>query len=152
MSGRAISVGLLAITLVCPQAALAAQSRAATAAASREATAAVGHGVTAPDDQHVVDAVALRKAVTAKASVDRENRKAIATVLDRRDVQSVAKKMGLDVKRAQSAVTTLEGAQLADLAALARNAEHDLSGGDKTIAISVTTLLLLLILIVLIVD
>ena len=138
MSGRVISIGLLITTLVCPQAALAAQSRAATAAVSQ--------------DQHVVDAATLRKAVAAKASVDRENRKAIATVLDRRDVQAVAKKMGLDVKRAQSAVTTLEGTQLADLAALARDAEHDLAGGDKTIAISVTTLLLLLILIVLIVD
>ena len=138
MSGRAISVGLLITTLVCPQAALAAQSRAATAAASQE--------------QHVVDTAALRKAVMAKASVDRENRKAIATVLDRRDVQAVAKKMGLDVKRAQSAVTTLEGAQLADLAALARNAENDLAGGDKTIVISVTTLLLILILVVLLVD
>ena len=146
MSGRVISIGLLITTLVCPQAALAAQSRAATAAGSPAATAAV------LQDQHVVDAATLRKAVAAKASVDRENRKAIATVLDRRDVQAVAKKMGLDVKRAQSAVTTLEGTQLADLAALARDAEHDLAGGDKTIAISVTTLLLLLSLIVLIVD
>jgi hypothetical protein len=138
MSGGVISIGLLVTTLVCPQAALAAQGRAASAAETQ--------------DQHVADTAALRKAVAAKASVDRENRKAIATVLDRRDVQAVAKKMGLDVKRAQSAVTTLEGTQLADLAALARNAEHDLAGGDKTIAISVTTLLLLLILIVLIVD
>jgi hypothetical protein len=152
MSGRAISVGLLAMTLVCPQAALAAQAQAATAATSREATAAVSRVVTGPADQHIADTAALRKAVAAKAAVDRENRKAIATVLDRSDVQAVAKKMGLDVKRAQSAVTTLEGAQLADLASLARNAEHDLAGGDKTIVISVTTLLLLLILIVLIVG
>jgi hypothetical protein len=146
MSGRVISVGLLITALVCPQAALAAQGQAASSTTAAAAT------VSAPQDQHVADAAALRKAVVAKASVDRENRKAIATVLDRRDVQAVAKKMGLDVKRAQSAVTTLEGTQLADLAALARNADNDLAGGDKTIAISVTTLLLLLILIVLIVD
>jgi hypothetical protein len=143
MSGRVISVGLLITALVCPQAALAAQGQAVSTAAAVT--------VSAPQD-HVADAAALRKAVVAKASVDRGNRKAITTVLDRRDVQAVAKKMGLDVKRAQSAVTTLEGVQLADLAALARNAENDLAGGDKTIAISVTTLLLLLILIVLIVD
>ena len=152
MSGRVISVGLLITALVCPQAALAAQGQAASPASPAAVSAPRAATAASTDDQHVADTAALRKAVVAKASVDRENRKAIATVLDRRDVQAVAKKMGLDVKRAQSAVTTLEGTQLADLAALARNADNDLAGGDKTIAISVTTLLLLLILIVLIVD
>ena len=132
MRSRAVVMSLLVLTLVFPRAAFAAQSQS--------------------QPQHIADAAALKNAVTAKVAVDRENRQVVLKVLDRKDVKTVADKMGLDVKRARTAVTTLEGAQLADLAELARNADKDLAGGNKTITISVTTLLLILILIVLLVD
>src|SRR5262245_19478722 len=136
MSVRPIVSGLLMFSLLCPQAALAAQSQSPSL----------------PQAQHVVDAAALRQAMAAKVSVDRENRKAVLKVLDRRDVQGVGARMGLDIKRARAAVASVEGEQLANLANAARDADRDLAGGNKTVTISVTTLLLLLILIVLIVD
>lgn len=130
MRVRMVLSCVLMAMLMCPRAAFAAQSQ----------------------SQHVVDLATLKQAVAAKASIDRANRRAVLKVLDRSDVRTVAAKMGLDVKRAQSAVTSLEGAQLADLAKLAHDSERDLAGGSRTVTLSVTTLLLLLILIVLIAN
>ena len=102
--------------------------------------------------QHVADSSAIKQAIAAKVAVDRDTRQTVLKVLDRDDVRKIAAKMGLDVKRAQTAVAALEGEKLADLASAARSAEHDLAGGSRVVTISVTTLLLILILVVLIAN
>ena len=100
--------------------------------------------------QHVADTAALRTAVARQAAADRADRDVVVGVLKRDDVRRVAASLGLDIARAESAVATLEGSELARVANAARAADADLHGGVSTVTISITTLLLLLILIVLI--
>jgi hypothetical protein len=99
---------------------------------------------------HIVPRSALTSAVSAQTVTDAQNRKAIATVLERRDVREIAERMGLDATTADRALATMSSSELARAATMANATHADLAGGD-VVVISVTTLLLLLILIVLIV-
>jgi len=101
---------------------------------------------------HVVDPAAMGRAVAEKADQDHTNREVLVRVLNRVDVRELAGRMGLSVERAESAVATLDGEELSQLAGYADGVEASLAGGANVIVISVTTLLLLLILIVLIVK
>lgn len=132
---RALTVCVLTVLLSVPTQALAQSVAAAQASAPT-----------------IADAATLRATAAAKAAADREHRLLITEVLDRSDVREAARRMGLDIKRAKDVVATLDGRELTDLSALARDARADLAGGNRTVTISVTTLLLLLILIVLIAD
>lgn len=100
---------------------------------------------------HIVPRSALAGAVNAQAMTDAQNRKTVGDVLARRDVQAVAKKMGMDVATANRSLATMSSSELARAADAANAVNADLAGGD-VVVISVTTLLLILILIVLIVK
>jgi hypothetical protein len=106
-------------------------------------------------DQHIADNTAMSQAIAARQATDAANRAVVEKALDRPDVQDAAKRFGLDVGTAKSALESLSSDQLAQLAGPASTVvavpADDLSGGSSVVTISVTTLLLLLILIVLIV-
>ncbi len=102
--------------------------------------------------RHVVDAAALRQAVTTQVAVDAANRAAIRDVFQHTQVQDVAGKLGLTVTRAEAAVATMTSADLAEAATAARTVNTTLAGGANTLVISTTTLLLILIIVILVVD
>jgi hypothetical protein len=80
------------------------------------------------------------------------NRQTVRRVLTHPQVREVADRFGLSVQRAETAMASLSGAELAELAASARAVEDELVGGQRVIVISVTTLLLIIIIVLLIAD
>jgi hypothetical protein len=78
----------------------------------------------------------------------------VATVirlLERPEVQTVAGEIGLDLRRAQSAISTLEGQQLADVVAQAQQVEEALAGGQSRIVVSTTLIIIALLVLILII-
>jgi hypothetical protein len=100
--------------------------------------------------RHVVDPAQMRQAIADQALTDQQNRDAVIGVLQSSQVRDLAGRLGLSVTRAEGAVSTLNSAELASLAASARMADAQLAGGSSTIVISVTTLLLIIIIVILI--
>jgi hypothetical protein len=77
-------------------------------------------------------------------------RNAITTLLQRDEVRSMAKGYGLDVQRAEAAVSTLQGDELQRLSGLAADANAQLAGGDRvTISVSLVGLLVIVIIVIL---
>ena len=101
--------------------------------------------------RHIVDPSALRQAVADQAATDRQNRDAVLSVLHGSEARELAGQLGLSLTRAESAVSTLDSAELANLADSARSADAQLAGGASTVVISTTTLLLVLIIVILLV-
>jgi hypothetical protein len=99
----------------------------------------------------VVDRAALDRAVAAHADRADADRQAIRRTLERHQVRQIAARAGIDLKRAESAVATLNGAELHDIAEHARAVDNSLAGGGS-ITLSTTTIIIgLLVLILLIV-
>ena len=72
-------------------------------------------------------------------------------LLERPEVQAVAGDIGLDLRRAQSAVSTLDAQQLSTIAAQASQVEQALAGGQSSITISTTLIIIGLLVLILIV-
>jgi hypothetical protein len=100
--------------------------------------------------QHVVDPAGMRQAIADHAATDQQNRDAVLGVLRTSQVRDLADRLGLSVTRAEDAVSSLSGTELASLAASARTADEQLAGGSNTIVISTTTLLLIIIIVILV--
>ena len=98
----------------------------------------------------VVDRAAVQQALTQKVLSDETAREAIRTLLGRADVKAMGGDMGLDVRRATMAVSSLEGADLQRAAARATAANDILAGGATTVSISLVALLLIIIIVILI--
>jgi hypothetical protein len=98
--------------------------------------------------QAALDAALQQHADTDTSAADREM---IQRLLDREDVKAIAGQAGLDLRRAQSAVATLEGTDLAEVAVQARQAEQALAGGQSRITISTTLIIIALLVIILII-
>lgn len=111
-------------------------------AAAPSADAQVSHA--AP--QSILDS-AVQDHVTTEAT----DRDAVQRLLERPEVQSLAKDFGLDLRQAKSAVSTLDAEQLAAAAAQARQAEQGLAGGQSSITISTTLIIIGLLVLILIV-
>jgi hypothetical protein len=99
---------------------------------------------TAP--QSAIDA-ALQQHVGAAAG----DREAVLRVLAHPDVKGVAERAGIDLRRATSAVATLDDAQLAQVAAQAQQVEQALAGGQSRIVISTTLIIIALLVLILII-
>ena len=102
---------------------------------------------------HAAPQSALDAAVQDHVATSTADRETVQRLLERPEVQSVAGDLGLDLRRAQSAVSTLDGQQLSTIAAQASQVEQALAGGQSSITLSTTMIiigLLVLILIVLI--
>lgn len=83
----------------------------------------------------------------AKKQADRQT---ILDVLAREDVRNVAKAANLPIDRAAAAVATLEGQELAQVAAQAQQVNDALAGG-QTITLSVWLIIIALLIVILIV-
>jgi hypothetical protein len=101
--------------------------------------------------RHVVDLGAVRQAVVDQGVTDQQNRDAVLTLLHRSDVKDVAGRLGLNVTRAEDAVSTLNSAELARFAGQARQASTELAGG-MDIKISLVLVLVIVIIVLLIVH
>jgi len=102
------------------------------------------------EGRHVVDPAQMRQAIADQATTDQQNRAAVLNVLQRTQVRELAARLGLNVTRAENAVSTLDSAELERLAGPALIADAQMAGGSTTIVISVTTLLLIIIIVILI--
>ena len=101
--------------------------------------------------QHVIDSIVLQQAIAEQRAVDDANRQLIERVLVRPEVQTVAARMGLDIKDARTAIAGISGEELAAVAQTA--AAVDLAGGQgPTITISLVVLLLVIIIVILLAD
>ncbi len=101
----------------------------------------------------VVDTAALSQALTQKADAETAQRDLVLRVLDRSDARDIAARFGLSVQQANSAVATLNSADLNALAQHAGAVEANaLAGGASTLVISTTTLLLVLIIVILLAN
>ena len=96
--------------------------------------------------QSAIDA-ALQQHVSAVAA----DRADILRVLNRPDVKAVADKAGLDLRRATTAVASLDGKQLSEVAAQARQVDQALAGGQSRIVISTTVIIIALLVLILII-
>jgi hypothetical protein len=104
---------------------------------------------------HAASTAAMDAALQQHVSAAASDREMVLKLLEREEVKAVAAKAGLDVRRAATAVSTLEGQDLADVAAQARQVDRALAGGQSRVVISTTAIiigLLVLILIILAVD
>ncbi len=100
----------------------------------------------------VTDRAAVDQALSARAAADESSRDAIRTLLGRDDVKEMADRMGLDVRRATNAVSSLEGADLQRVSERAVAANDLLTGGRTTVTISLVALLLIIIIIILVAN
>ena len=104
---------------------------------------------------HAAPQSALDAAVQQHVDTTAADREAVLRVLGRSDVKGVAERAGIDLRRATGAVSTLQGDDLARVAAQAKQVENALAGGQSRIVISTTVIivaLLVLILIIVAVD
>jgi hypothetical protein len=100
---------------------------------------------------NVIGKGALDKAVQDRVAAEQADREAIKTLLQRAEVRDIAGKAGVSVDKAVTAVSTLQGDDLRQLADQARQVDNQLAGGASTIVISTTTIIIVLLLIILIV-
>lgn len=100
---------------------------------------------------NVVSKSALDKAVQERVSQDAADREAIRSLLQRAEVRAVADKAGLSLDQALTAVSTLSGDDLRQLAEQSRQIDNQLAGGASTVVISTTTIIIVVLLVILIV-
>ena len=102
--------------------------------------------------RHVADQATLDQVVADHVRQSVDDREAIRRVLENEQVRKLAEGVGLDLKRAETAVATLDEDTLAVIGAQAHAASDALSGGQSTVTISTTAIIIgLLILILLVV-
>lgn len=99
---------------------------------------------------HVIGKAALDKAVQQRVTTEQADRDAVRSLLQRAEVRAVAARAGLSLDKAQAAVSTLQGADLQQAAAQARQVQNGLAGGASTVVISTTTIIIVLLLVLLI--
>ena len=78
---------------------------------------------------HAAPLSALDVAVQQHVDTTAADREAVLRVLRNSDVKAVAGRAGIDLRRAGGAVSTLQGEDLARVAAQARQVENALAGG-----------------------
>ena len=100
---------------------------------------------------HVAPQSILDAAVQDHVAADAADREAVQRLLERPEVRAVAGDIGLDLRRAQSAVSTLDAQQLSTIAAQASQVEQALAGGQSSITISTTLIIIGLLVLILIV-
>jgi len=100
---------------------------------------------------HAAPQSALDAAVQDHVAAGAADREAVLRLLERPEVQAVAGDIGLDLRRAETAIATLDGQQLTDLAAQAQQVERALAGGQSTVVISTTVIIIALLVLILII-
>jgi hypothetical protein len=100
---------------------------------------------------HAAPQSALDAAVQDHVATSAEDRETVLRLLERPEVQAIAGDIGLDLRRAETAIATLDGQQLTDLAAQAQQVERALAGGQSTVVISTTVIIIALLVLILII-
>ena len=100
---------------------------------------------------HAAPQSALDAAVQQHVAGVSADREAVLRVLDRSEVKTVAERAGIDLRRATSAVSTLQGEELAQVVAQARQVEDALTGGQSRVVISTTLIIIALLVLILII-
>jgi len=100
---------------------------------------------------HTASQAALDAALQQHVETTTADREAVLRVLAHPEVKKVAQQAGIDVRRAASAVSTLEAAKVTELAAQARQVESSLAGGQSSIKISTTMIIIALLVVILII-
>jgi len=96
--------------------------------------------------QSAIDA-ALQEHVSSVAA----DRADLLRVLANPQVKAAADTAGLDLRRATTAVASLDGEQLSQLAAQARQVDQALAGGQSKITISTTLIIIALLVLILLI-
>lgn len=96
--------------------------------------------------QATLDA-ALQQHVEATAA----SREDVLRVLSRPEVKELAGRVGLDLRKAATAVATLDGQELAHIASQAQLVEQALEGGQSRIVISTTLVIIVLLVLILLI-
>jgi hypothetical protein len=102
-------------------------------------------------DSHAAPQSVLDAAVQEHIATSAADRERVMQLLQRPEVQAVAGDVGLDLRRAQGAIATLEGQQLTDVVAQAEQVERALAGGQSRITISTTLIIIALLVLILII-
>jgi hypothetical protein len=100
---------------------------------------------------HTASQAAIDSALQQHVASHTVDRESILRVLDHPEVKGVAERAGLDLRRATSAVATLDVAELAQVAAQAQQVEQALAGGQSRIVISTTLIIIALLVLILII-
>ena len=101
--------------------------------------------------QSIVDDALLDQEVAARAAETAEQRDAIAQLLDREQVREIADRAGIDLAEVGAAAATLDGDELAEVAAQAQQVDDSLSGDQQTITLRTTTIIIGLLVLILII-
>jgi len=100
---------------------------------------------------HAAPQAALDAALQQHVAATAADRETVLRVLDHPEVKAVAGQLGIDLRRATSAVATLDGEQLTELAAQASQVDEALAGGQSRVVISTTLIIIVLLILILIV-
>jgi hypothetical protein len=100
---------------------------------------------------HAAPPSAIDAALQEKVSGTSADREVVLRLLDRSEVKELAGDVGLDLRRAHDAIATLDGQELTELAAQARQVDESLAGGQSRITISTTLLIIALLVLILLI-
>ena len=100
---------------------------------------------------HAVDQAVLDQTIAVHVRQTTDDRETLLQVLQLEPVRALAGRVGLDLKRAESAVPTLDPTEVGELAAQARAVNASLVGGQSSVTISTTTIIIGLLVLILII-
>jgi len=100
---------------------------------------------------HAAPQSAIDAALQQHVATEAADREAVLRVLGHTEVKTVAERAGIDLRRATSAVATLDGTELAKVAAQAQQVEQALAGGQSRVVISTTLIIIALLVLILII-
>jgi hypothetical protein len=100
---------------------------------------------------HTASQSAIDAALQQHVSTTAADRADLLRVLANPEVKAVADKAGLDLRKATTAVVSLEGQELTQLAAQARQVDEALAGGQSRVVISTTVIIIVLLVLILLI-
>lgn len=101
--------------------------------------------------EHVASEAAIEAALQQHRQAGVSDREAVLRVLERAEVKAVAEEAGIDLRQAAGFVETMEGEELATLAAQASQVNEALAGGQSSVTISTTMIIIGLLVLILII-
>ena len=96
--------------------------------------------------QALLDAAVQQHVATTEA-----NRATVLRVLEHPDVKALAGRIGVDLRTATEAVSTLDGQDLQTLTAQANQVDEALAGGQSRVVISTTVIIIALLVLILLI-
>lgn len=111
-----------------------------------------GYGLSAEVQRHVVGTGEIQAAIEQQIDQADADRQAIQTMLQSAEVRRLAGAAGLDLAQASDAAAVLSGAELATVAAQAREVNAALVGGDSNVVLSTTAIIIILLILILLLN